>query len=111
MAVYVPERGDIVLLSFDPTRGREQQGTRPAVVISPKLYNRASGLVLVCPVTSKSKGYPFEVAISADEGIEGVALVDQIRCVDWKARSARSIGVLTAEQIDDVLAKLRTLTD
>jgi mRNA interferase MazF len=99
------------MLSFDPTRGREQQGTRPAVVISPKLYNRASGLALVCPITSKSKGYPFEVAIAADEGIEGVALVDQVRCIDWKARSARSIGVLTAEQIVDVLAKLRTLTD
>ena len=109
MALYVPERGDIVLLSFDPTRGREQHGTRPAVVISPKLYNRASGLALVCPITSKSKGYPFEVAISANEGIAGVALVDQVRCIDWKARTARCIGVLTAEQISDVLAKLRTL--
>lgn len=109
MALYVPERGDIVLLNFDPTRGREQHGTRPAVVISPKLYNRASGLALVCPITSKSKGYPFEVAISANEGIAGVALVDQVRCIDWKARTARCIGVLTAEQISDVLAKLRTL--
>lgn len=109
MALYVPERGDIVLLSFDPTRGREQHGTRPAVVISPKLYNRASGSALVCPITSKSKGYPFEVAISANEGIAGVALVDQVRCIDWKARTARCIGVLTAEQISDVLAKLRAL--
>jgi len=106
---YTPDRGDIVLLSFDPTLGREQKGMRPAVVLSPKLYNAASRLALVCPITRQRKGYPFEVDIASDQGIDGAVLVDQLRSIDWKERKARKVGVLTADQLQEVLAKVATL--
>jgi len=104
-----PDRGDVVLLNFDPTLGSEQRGRRPAVVISPILYNRASGLAIVCPITSASKGYPFEVSITNDQGLDGAILVDQVRCIDWKARSLRKMGSLKPNQLDEVLGKLKTL--
>lgn len=88
---YVPERGDIVWLDFNPVRGHEQSGRRPALVISSKKYNAKSGLALVCPVTSHIKGYPFEVGFKT-KAIQGVILADQIRGVDWSERSAEKIG-------------------
>jgi mRNA interferase MazF len=106
---YTPDRGDIILLSFDPTLGREQKGMRPAVVISPKLYNGAARLALVCPITRQRKGYPFEVEIVSDQGVDGAVLVDQLRSIDWKERKARRVGVLTADQLQELLAKVATL--
>lgn len=88
---YVPGRGDLVWLNFAPVRGHEQDGRRPACVISPRAYNAKAGLALVCPLTSKTKGYPFEVAVEA-KGIRGVILADQIRSVDWRMRNAVRIG-------------------
>jgi mRNA interferase MazF len=82
---YIPERGDIVWIDFSPHRAREQADRRPAIVLSPAKYNRQSALVLVCPITSKQKGYPFEVEIIA-ERIRGVALTDQLRIFDWRVR-------------------------
>lgn len=107
---YIPDRGDIISLSFDPTLGSEQRGFRPAVVISPEAYNGASGRALVCPITSVSKGYPFEVTVTTAKGINGVALADQIRSIDWKARSAKKIGALHQVQLTELLSKLSTLT-
>ncbi len=85
VAKYIPNRGDIVWVNFNPTRGREQTGKRPALVLSPKSYNVKSSLVIACPITSKVKGYPFEVQIITNE-IEGVVLVDQIKSLDWRER-------------------------
>lgn len=107
---YTPDRGDIMLLSFDPALGSDQRGFRPAVVISPKSYNRASGLSVVCPITSVRKGYPYEVSVTTHKGINGVALVDQLRCIDWGARSAKKVGTLSSEQLAELLGKLATLT-
>lgn len=80
---YVPDRGDLVWLSFDPQAGREQAGRRPAVILSPASYNRSSGLALAVPVTSHVKGYPFEVPIPAGMRISGVILADHLKSVDW----------------------------
>ena len=85
-APYVPARGDIVWLDFDPQRGREQAGRRPALVLSPLKYNRR-GLMLACPVTSKSKEYPFEVPLDAGK-ITGCALADHVKNQDWQGRKA-----------------------
>ncbi len=87
---HIPERGDIVWVDFSPQRGHEQANRRPAVVISPRLYNAKAGLALVCPITSQAKGYPFEVPLQTT-GTEGVVLVDQMRSVDWRARRATFI--------------------
>jgi mRNA interferase MazF len=85
VAAYVPEAGDVVWLDFDPQAGREQARRRPALVLTDQGYNRASGLVVVCPLTSKRKLYPFALPIVVDN-VEGAVLVDHLKSVDWKAR-------------------------
>lgn len=106
---YVPERGDFVRISFDPQAGHEQRGWRPALVISPRLYNEASSLALLCPVTSKVKGYPFEVAVPVGLPVTGVILADQVRTLDWRARGAQHVTVAPAEVVNEVLARLAPL--
>ncbi|MGH7564645.1 MAG: endoribonuclease MazF [Gemmatimonadota bacterium] len=109
MPAFVPERGDLVWISLDPQTGHEQAGRRPAVVVSPRAYNRKVGLALCCPVTSRIKGYPFEVALPAKGEITGVVLADQVKSLDWRARRASRTGRLTAQAINEVIAKLTTL--
>jgi mRNA interferase MazF len=105
----VPDRGDVILLSFDPTSGHEQAGFRPAVVLSPKLYNKASGLCLVCPITTKTKGYPFEVALEGARKTSGVALADQVRSIDWQARKIKIVDRISPAALAAILAKAKTL--
>ena len=88
---YVPERGDIVWLNFSPIRGHEQGGKRPALVISLSVYNEKTGLAIICPVTSRAKGYDFEVALSNTSEIQGVVLSDHVRNLDWRARKAKFV--------------------
>lgn len=107
MAAYVPEAGDVVWLQFDPQVGREQAGHRPAVVLSPASYNRLSGMMICCPTTTRIKGYPFEVALSGNP--PSVALADQAKSQDWGARQARRKGRVSAGELAEVRAKLRTL--
>ncbi|MDZ4803506.1 MAG: endoribonuclease MazF [Candidatus Eisenbacteria bacterium] len=110
-ANYVPERGDLVWLQFDPKAGSEQAGRRPALVISPKSYNRKVGLALVCPVTSQVKKYPFEVPLPDEAGIGGVVLCDQIKSLDWRARRATRISRATPNVVQEATARLLALID
>jgi mRNA interferase MazF len=86
VAHYVPSAGDIVWLDFDPQAGREQAHRRPALVLTDQGYNRASGLLVVCPLTSKRKPYPFALPVVVDK-VEGAVLVDHLKSMDWKARA------------------------
>ncbi|MEX2682957.1 MAG: endoribonuclease MazF [Candidatus Sigynarchaeota archaeon] len=106
---YIPKRGDAVWLDFSPQIGHEQKGRRPAVVISPEKYNKTVGLMLACPITTKVKNYPFEVAIPDDIGISGVILSDQVKSLDWRARNVEFICALQDEVIDETLGKLSLL--
>ena len=106
---FVPDTGDLVWLTFDPQAGREQAGRRPALVLSPKIYNAKSGLALVCPLTSQVKHYPFEVAVPAGAGATGVILADHLKSIDWKARHAEPLGRCTDEVVDEVRARLAPL--
>lgn len=106
---YCPERGDIVWLAFSPQAGHEQSGHRPALVLSPEAYNRKVGLALFCPITSRTKGYPFEVAIPEGLKASGVILSDQVKSLDWKARQAEFCCKLPSSALDEVTAKLATL--
>ena len=108
-AAFVPDAGDFVWLTFDPQAGREQTGRRPALVLSPKIYNAKSGLALACPVTSQAKGYPFEVAVPSSCGATGVILADHLKSIDWKARRAGPLGRCTDEVMGEVRAKLAPL--
>lgn len=87
VARYVPRAGDLIWLDFDPQAGREQAKRRPALVVTDQAYNRASGLVLVCPLTSRRKQYPFSLPVNIDK-VEGAVLVDQLKSLDWSARHA-----------------------
>lgn len=109
MASYVPDRGDVVWLNFDPQSGREQAGHRPALVLSPAAYNSRTGLMVVCPITSRVKGYPFEVPVLGDPGISGAVLADHVKSVDWKARRAKKKGQLSPPVVRQVLGKLHAL--
>jgi len=105
---YIPESGDIVWINFNPTRVNEQKGKRLALVVSPKTYNRASRLALFCPITAKSKEYPFEVALLTSK-IPGFVLVDQVRSLNWHERKVVKNGNAPAsvlETTQELLGKL-----
>jgi mRNA interferase MazF len=106
---YLPDRGHALWLSLSPTLGHEQGGRRPVVVLSPGFYNKRSGLLVACPITSRAKGYPFEVPIPPGLAISGVVLADQVRSLDWKARDIVRIGILPLELVEEILARSRTL--
>jgi mRNA interferase MazF len=108
-ARYVPERGDLLWLAFDPQAGREQAGRRPALVLSPVTYNRRASLALVCTITTQAKGYPFEVALPSGLPLSGVVLADHLKSADWAARRAQFAAKAPAEVLADVTAKLRPL--
>jgi mRNA interferase MazF len=108
-AAYVPDRGDLVWLEFTPQIGSEQAGRRPALVISPKAYNAKVGLALFCPVTSRVKGYPFEVDLPEGSGVNGVVLADQLKRLDWRARKAKLIERASSEVLGQVTARILPL--
>lgn len=105
----MPDRGDVVWLAFSPALGQEQAGHRPAVVVSPAVYNRKVGLALFCPVTGQEKGYPFEVPLPSGLPVNGVVLSDHVKNLDWKARRATFACQLPGEVVAEVLGKLGTL--
>ena len=106
---YVPERGDLVWLDFTPHAGHEQGGRRPALVVSPRVYNAKAKLMLACPVTGQVKGYPFEVALPPSLPVTGVVLADHLRSVDYVARRAELAGAAPPGVLEEVFAKLSTL--
>ncbi|ELU1680208.1 endoribonuclease MazF [Vibrio parahaemolyticus] len=103
MSSSVPEKGDIILMSFNPQAGREQAGdTRPALVVSPKSFNSKTGFCVVCPITNQKKGYPFEVDVDGANKATGVILADQFKSLDWKSRKARVVDSVNNETLKSV---------
>ena len=100
---YVPEAGDIVWLHFDPQAGHEQAGHRPALVLSPAIYNGRTGLMLCCPMTTQIKAYPFEVIIAGSK--PSAVLADQVKSLDWTVRRATRKGQVTAAELSEVRRK------
>ncbi len=105
---YIPEQGDIVFVDFSPTSGHEQKGMRPAVILSKGIFNKASGMALVVPITSQQKGYPFEVVLRSKK-VSGVALADQIRSIDYVARHARHVGTVSDVVFMEIKMKFLSL--
>ena len=108
-ARYVPDAGNIVWLTFSPQAGHEQAGHRPALVLSPLSYNEKSSLALFCPITSRVKGYPFEVLLPSASRVAGAVLSDQIRSLDWRARHARFATQAPPHVVGEVREKLALL--
>ena len=108
---YCPDRGDIVWISFSPQSGHEQAGERPAIALSPERYNKKVGLALFCPITSQSKGYPFEVRLPAGMPVSGVVLSDQVRSLDWRSRGARYICESPDACVAEIMENITALLD
>jgi len=106
---YIPERGDFIWIDLQPRKGHEQSGHRPALVLSPKSYNRKTGLCILCPATRQSKGYAFEVKVPSVDMQSSVILSDHVRSVDWRARNAKPIFRVSSEVLEEVVAKLAAL--
>ena len=109
VARYIPAKGDLIWLEFDPQTGREQAKTRPALVLSPMEYNHRSSLAIVCPVTSQQKGYPFEVPLPTRLKTKGVVLSDQLKSLDWRARKARRIEKVSSATLAAVMELVAVL--
>ncbi len=108
-STYIPDRGDAVWITLDPPAGHEQAGRRPALVLSPAAYNGRVGLALFCPITSRVKGYPFEVPLPAGSAVSGVVGADQVKSLDWRARKTTRIGTVSEDVVAEVLRRLQTL--
>jgi mRNA interferase MazF len=99
----------VVWVSFTPQAGHEQAGRRPALVLSPSAYNRKVGLALLCPITSRVKGYPFEVSIPAGLAVSGVVLADQVKSLDWRARGVEFAVRLPESEVNEVVGMITAL--
>ena len=106
--IYIPERGDIVWLDFNPQLGHEQKERRPALTLSFKAYNEKIGLALFCPITSKVKGYPFEVELELKK-IKGSVLSDQIKSLDWRERNIEFIEKIGDKKMEEVIEKIEVI--
>ena len=104
---YIPDTGDIVWVNFNPQEGREQSGFRPAVVLSPSIYNAKTSLMVCCPMTTQIKNYPFEVLIGSDR--PAAVLADQVKSLGWRKRRARRKGAISPDELAEVRAKIRAL--
>jgi mRNA interferase MazF len=104
---YIPDRGHVIWIDFDPQAGREQARHRPALVLSPKTYNRKTSLCVLCPMTTHVKGYPFEVMVPGKD--PSVVLADQVKSLDWRARKAKKKAVVDDEVLEEVVGKLSAL--
>lgn len=109
MTEYVPDVGHAIWLSLDPTLGHKQAGRRPFLVLTPRAYNAKTGLVVGAPITSKVKGYPFEVALAELTQISGVVLADQVKSLDWRVRAAAFGEDVPSETLRRVRTMIATL--
>ena len=106
MKPYIPKKGDFIAVTFDPQSGHDQKGRRPALVVSNTLFNKQTGLTIVCPVTTTDRTYPFHVAVTDNPGVKGFVMVEQVKSIDYRARQAKAIGKASDDLLDEVLSIL-----
>ena len=106
MAEYVPRKGDLIALTFNPQSGHEQRGRRPALVVSNDLFNKHTGLCIACPITSSRRDYPFHVSIPEGQDVTGFVMVEQVKSIDFRSRKARRIGKAPAQVLEETLSIL-----
>ena len=111
VAAYCPEMGDVIWIDFDPQKGREQAGRRPAMVLSQRFYNEAAQLCIACPITSRPRGYPFEVPIPPGQPVAGVVLADQAKSTSWHERGAAFLCAAPSAVLDEVKERVAALLE
>ena len=105
---YIPRRRDVVRVDLNPVKGHEQANLRPVLVVSPQAYNKKTGLMIVCAITSHVKGYPYEVSVNQKK-VVGVVLTDQIRTLDWNTRQVKYLGIISESVMAEVQENISTL--
>lgn len=106
---YCPEMGDFIWVNFHPQAGREQDGWRPALVLSPIQYNRLARLCIACPVTTQDKLNRFQVLIPDGCGATGWIISDQVKSISWYDRGSQFKGRCPDDPFAETVAKIRTL--
>ena len=106
MTAYIPAKGDFVILSFDPQSGHEQKGLQPAIVISNHLFNKHTGMAIVCPITNTNRGIPFHVSVPSKSSLTGFIMVEQVKSVDFVSRQIKFVEKAPDETVMDVLGIL-----
>jgi mRNA interferase MazF len=106
VSTYIPQKGEFVTVTFDPQSGHEQKGRRPALVVSNTLFNRHTGLAIVCPLTNTDRGFPFHVAVVDDPEVTGFVMVEQVKSIDFTARKVKRIGKASERLLEEVLSIL-----
>jgi len=106
VAGYVPARGDYIVVSLDPQSGHEQRGRRPALVVSHDLFNRHTGFCIICPITSRGRGFPFHVPLPEGTEVTGFVMVEQVKALDYRSREAKRIGRASEQVLHEALALL-----
>jgi mRNA interferase MazF len=99
---YIPKKGDLVILTFDPSAGHEQQGRRPALIISNEVFNRHVGLAIACPITNTDRNFPFHVKVDSDK-LTGFIMTEQVKSIDYKVRKVKFVEKVSDEVLDKVL--------
>ncbi len=105
----LPDLGGLVLLHFSPRAGSEQAGRRPGIVLTRIAYHQRSRLAVVCPITSRERGWPMEVKLPPGLPVAGVVQVDHVMSVDRDARGLEVIGVAPSDVLDEIDARLAPL--
>ncbi len=106
MTTFIPQRGDFITVTFDPQSGHEQRGRRPALVVSNTLFNKHTGLAIVCPLTNTDRGFPFHVGVVDDPNVTGFVMVEQVKSIDFSARKAKRIARASDSVLEEVLSIL-----
>ena len=107
MSSYVPEKGNFITLSFDPQSGHEQKGRRPALVISNFLFNRATGLAIVCPITNTNRNIPFHLPVPSSSSLTGFIMIEQVKSVDYNARKAKFVEKAPLQLVENLYSQAR----
>lgn len=105
---YIPNKGDLVILTFDPQAGHEQRGRRPALVVSNYQFNKGVGFALVCPITNTNRDFPFHVAVEGEQ-IGGYILTEQVKSIDYEARRVKFVERLSENRLDEVMGIIEAI--
>jgi len=103
---YIPKRRDFIVVTFDPQLGHEQKGKRPALVISNTLFNKHTGLAIVCPITNTYRNFPFHVKIPDQSSLTGFIMVEQVKSIDFVSRKVKYVGKAPSKTLNEVLGIL-----
>lgn len=105
---YIPQKGDLVILTFDPQAGHEQQGRRPALIISNDLFNQRVGLAIACPITNTDRNFPFHIAVNS-EHLSGFIMSEQVKSIDFQARNVKFVAKVDEEVLNHVLGLVESI--